>query len=270
MGRYSAPMSRDSSRGAVAALALALLATSPALADDLVESAKKVEGAKQSLGNKVDALTTAASERKDRAVQAADEAKQRALEAADEAKQRGKETAYDLQDRAEEAKDNAKAYANEVKDQLGQRADKLGSDAKGMIEQGKAWLKAAVQGVRDSIRDSLHGAADALDNQARDAREGARKQHWEKLKARYSLPDHAPTMELSEELREHEQRIARLRRARELADAVNDQASVVRSDHLTEREFARHRRRVTRLLEKERREKALLEGEQLSYEDTAE
>ncbi|HEX5660614.1 MAG TPA: hypothetical protein VFX59_25650 [Polyangiales bacterium] len=258
-------MSRDFSRGAVAALAL-VLSTSPAFADDLVEGAKKVEGAKRTLGNKVDALADEASQRKERAVEAAADAKERALEAAEEAKERGKEKVESLEERADEAKENAKAYANELKQKVTQRTQALGDDAKGMVAKTKLWFKQAIQGVRDSLRSSLLGAALALDNQAKDAREGARKAHWEKLKARYSLPDHAPTMEVSEELREHEERLARLRRARELAESVEDQVSVARADHLAEREYARHRRTLKRLLEKERREKALLDGEELPSE----
>jgi hypothetical protein len=260
-------MSRDFSRGAVAALALALLTTPPARADDLVESAKKAEAAKRTLGNKVDEIATAASERKERALQAAEDAKERAREAAEQAKERGQETADSLQERAEEATENAKEYAQELKEKAKLRTEQLGEDAKGVVAKTRLWFKDALQGVRDSIRSSLMGAALALDNKAKDAREGARKQHWEKLKARYSLPDHAPTMEFSEELREHEERIARLRRARELAESVDDQTSVVRSDHLAEREYARHRRTLKRLLEKERREKALLNGEELGGEE---
>lgn len=259
-------MSRDIARGAAAMLAIALTA-SPALADGLVKAAKKVEGAQQTLGNKVDAISEAAQERKNRAVAAAEDAKERALEAAEDATDKGRDKADDLRERAEEAKENAKAYAEALKTQLGDRADKLGSDAKGVVARSKQWLQDAVQGVRDSLRDSLHGAANALDNKAKDARESARKRHWEKLMARYGLPNHAPTMEFSEELREHEERIARIGRVRELAESVDDQASVVRADHLAEREYARHRRTLQRLLEKERREHALMEGEDLSYGD---
>jgi gas vesicle protein len=263
-------MSRDSMRGAVATAALALILT-PSLpsrvrADGrLVESAKKAEAAQQTLGNKVDSLSQAASERKARALEAADEAKQRALEAAEEAKQRSRETADSLQERAAEAIDHGKAYVGGLQDQVGQGTQQIWGDAMGKVAKTKLWFVESLQGLRDALREALLGAAVALDNRAKDAREGARQEHWAKLKARYGLPDHAPTMEFSEELREHEERLARLHRARELAESVDDQVSVVRTDHLSEREYARHRRQLKRLLEKERREKALLDGEQLSY-----
>jgi uncharacterized LabA/DUF88 family protein len=261
-------MSRDFSRAAAAVVALALI-TPPALsvrADELVESAKKVEEKKKTLGAKVDELADTASERKRQALEAADEAKERAREAAEEAKERSRETAESLQERAEEAKQHAIAYAAGLKDELGRRSEQLGVDAKGVVEGAKQRVKDAIQGIRDEAREMLLGAAVALDNRTRDARKAAREAHWKKLKQRYGLADHAPTMEISEELRDHEYRLARLRRARELAEGVRDELSVARCDHLLELEYARHRRRLNRLIDKDRKEHAIGQGEALSYE----
>ncbi|HEY6881036.1 MAG TPA: hypothetical protein VI299_23585 [Polyangiales bacterium] len=263
-------MSRDFSRGAVAALALALLSPTPVLAeDDLVDHAKKAQATKQSIGNKVDAIAEDAVARKERALEAAQEAKERALEAADEAKSRSREAADSLQERAEEATANAKAYAEELKSELGRRTQKLGEDAKGMVAGAKAAFKNAIQSARDEAREILLNAAVALDNRTRDARKAARNEHWTKLKARYGLPDHAPSMELSEELRDHEYRLARLARARELAESGRDEQAVAQSDRLLELEYARHRRRLKRLIEKDRSEQAMHTGEALSYGDDA-
>lgn len=265
-------MSRDFSRGAVAALALALsippTVTSPVRAeDDLVDHAKKAQAAKESIGHKVDAIADDAVARKERALEAAQEAKQRALEAAEEAKSRSREAADSLQERAEEATENAKAYAEELKSELGRRTQKLGDDAKGMVADAKAAFKNAIQGVRDEAREILLSAAVALDNRTRDARKAARNEHWAKLKARYGLPDHAPSMEISEELRDHEYRLARLHRARELAESGRDELAVAHSDRLLELEYARHRRTLKRLIEKDRSAQAMQAGEAPDYGD---
>jgi hypothetical protein len=248
-------------------LALALSVSVPALVrgeDSLVEKAEKAEAAKQTLGNKVDAITSEAAKKKEHAVEAAAGAKERALEAAKEAKNASREAAESLEERAHEAADNAKAYADELKSSLQAKVQQLGSQGEGMVASTKAALKDAVQGVRDKAREALLGAALALDNKTREARKAAREAHWQKLKARYQLDDR-PTMEVSEELRDHEYRLARLQRAHDLAEGQHDGPAMARSDTLMEREHARHRERMLALVAYERREKSLNAGEAPSY-----
>jgi hypothetical protein len=249
-------------------LALALQTPGPFVAltharaeDSLVEHAERAEKTKQSIGEKIDAFANAASGGKERAVEQAKQASEKAQEAAERAKERTRRAADSLGERAHEAAESAQLYAGELKEDLGRRARQLGEDALGVVGGAKSALRNAMDGVREEARQILIGAAVALDNKTREARDAARKQHWDKLRARYKLPDARPTMAVSEELRDHEYRLARLQRARELAESAGDRASVARSDHLLELEYARHRHRLAQLIERQRKDLAQSTGE---------
>jgi predicted RecA/RadA family phage recombinase len=210
------------------------------------------------LGKRVDAtrdsLSQAASGAQQSARETAASAAERAAEVAERAKERSIEAADGLSERLHDVTDSAREYADALANGAREGVHQLGSSTSDAIAQGKDVAKQAIQSLRDEARAVLIGMADALDNRTRDARRAARAESWERLKTRFHLSGDRPTMKLSEELRDHESRVARLKRAQELATAVDDQSGIARSARLLEREYARHKRRVERLRDSERTE----------------
>lgn len=206
-----------------------------ARAEDTVQGA-----AKQTLGKRVDATKEAVED-------GVDSAKESAREAAERAKERSIEAAESLGERARDVAESAKELADQLADSARERAQQLVEGAAGVGAQSKTAAGDLLQLVRDETRKALIGMAAALDNRAQESRRSARKQSWEKLKARFSLPGDRPTMVLSEELRDHEYRVARLLRAKELAEGVGDKAAVARSQRMLEAEYARHKRRLDQM-----------------------
>ncbi|MDB4977154.1 MAG: hypothetical protein JWN48_5495 [Myxococcaceae bacterium] len=218
-----------------------------------------------SLGQRVDktqeavthAARNAAQSAQDQAHAAAESAKERAAEVAEQAKERASEAADSLSERAREVAAQAEQLAAVLLENAKAKAEQLSDHAGTVLDQGKSAAGDALQSARDQARDVLISAAAALDNKSREARQAARRASWDKLRARFRLLGNRPSMGLSEELRDHEYRVARLRRARELATAVGDQSAVTRSELLLEQEYGRHKRRVeainARELEESRR-----------------
>ena len=204
--------------------------------------------------NTKDAVTHAATDAHERATAAAEQAKERAGEVAEQAQERAHEAADSLSERAREVAAHAEELAGLLVENAKAKAEQLGERATGFVEQGKSAAGDAMQGARDQARAILMGAAVALDNKSKEARQSARRASWEKLKTRFSLQGSRPSLVLSEELRDHEYRVARLRRARELASAVGDESSTAQSDKLLEQEYGRHKRRIEEIEKKERDE----------------
>jgi len=203
------------------------------------------------LGKRVDAtkdsLSHAASEAKDSARETAKSASERAAEVAEQAREKSREAADGLSERFHDVTDSVREYAGALANGAREKAEQIGGSTHDVVAQGKDAARQAVQGLRDEARSVLIGMAVALDNRSRDARRAARIESWERMKSRFRLSGDRPTMQMSEELRDHEYRLARLKRAQELALAVNDQSGISRSALLLEREYARHKRRMEQL-----------------------
>lgn len=210
--------------------------------------------AEDTLGQRVDHTKERAVGAVEGAKESAREAAERAAEVAEQAQERSREAADSLSERARDVADSAKEYASELVVGAREQAATLGERAAEVAAQGKAAAGEAMQGLRDEARAILISAAVALDNKSRDARRDARNASWQKLKDRFHLGGDRPSMALSEELRDHEYRIARLRRAEELARAVGDESALTRSGKLLEAEYARHKRRVEQLRDKDRKQ----------------
>jgi hypothetical protein len=230
-----------------AALTLLLLAAmakaAPARAEEPTLG-KRVDATK-------DAVTQAAQSAQERASAAAESAKERASEVADQAKESASAAADSLGERARDVATHAQELAAAMLESAKARAEQLGDHAGDALEKGKSAAGDAMQSARDQARAVLIGAAVALDNKSKDARNAARKASWAKLKERFSLLGNRPSMAMSEELRDHEYRVARLQRASELSGAVHDEAGVRRSGLLLEQEYGRHKRRVEELRKQE-------------------
>jgi hypothetical protein len=217
----------------------------PARAEETVTSAAKQ--AKRTLGKRVDDTTEAVGE-------SVDSAKERAAEAAERAKETSREAADSLSERARDVVESTKELANEMVQGARERAQQLVEGAAGVGAQSKSAAGDVLQLVRDETRKALMGMAAALDNRALESRQSERKASWDKLKARFSLPGDRPTMVLSEELRDHEYRVARLKRAKELAEGAGDKSSLAQSQRALEAEYARHKRRLDQMRKEQRAE----------------
>lgn len=201
----------------------------------------------------------------------AEEAQGALATAADDAKQRASDVTERATRRASEAAAEAKQKGRELASQVGERARALGHEVAEGAKDGLAFLEerasAAVAGGREAAHDAFTKArsearavlialADKLDEKGKVARREARKLRWENLRTRFQLGDERPSRALSEELRDHEYRIARLRRIRELALESDDQEIAARTERSIEAEHARHKRRVEALREEEREMRA--------------
>ncbi|MEY4515134.1 MAG: hypothetical protein RLZZ450_7256 [Pseudomonadota bacterium] len=211
----------------------------PAHAEETVTSVAAKQ-AQRTLGKRVDDTTEAVGE-------SVDSAKERAGEAAERAKERSLEAAESLTERARDVAESAKELASELVVGAREQAHQLAEGAAGVGAQSKTAAGDLLQLVRDETRKALIGMAAALDNRAQESRSGTRQASWEKLKARFSLQGDRPTMVLSEELRDHEYRVARLKRAKELAEGAGDKSATSRSERMLEAEYARHKRRLDQM-----------------------
>lgn len=124
-----------------------------------------------------------------------------------------------------------------------------GSAVGSVVGRGADAAGGLLAALRDETRALLMYAADALDAKTRALRDSERKARWNQLSARFSLGD-MPSEAVSEELRDHEYRVARLKRVHTLASEAGDDDTVGRTEALLEAEFARHKRRLTALRQK--------------------
>lgn len=236
-----------------AVITLMLLAVSPVALSSSIAIAED-----PTLGKRVDetkdAVTNAARSAQDRARAAAEDAQERAHGVAERAKDQANEMADSLSERAHDVAAHAQELAGAMVENAKAKAEQLSDHAGELLEQGKGAAGGALQSARDQARAILIGAAVALDNKSKEARQAARLASWAKLKARFSLLGNRPSLQMSEELRDHEYRVARLRRATELAAAVNDEGAAAQSAKLLEQEYGRHKRRIEAIRQKEREE----------------
>jgi len=211
-------------------LTLWLLAAGSARADD-------------TLGERVDRATDALAD-------TAEDVKDTAGELAAAASDKTRAVAGAAAETMAEGARSLSASASSLWTRLGSgaraHASKAGSEVGEVVERGKSAASDALASLRAETRGLLLGAADALDRETSEARQRARRLRWEKLKARFALQER-PSEALSEELRDHEYRVARLKRARALAHDADDAAAVARSDRLLEVEYGRHKRRIEEL-----------------------
>jgi len=234
---------------------LALLAAWSTASASWGSSPAAAEG--PTLGQRTDhateAVSSAAKSARERAAEAASSARERASGAAETAKEKTRAAAETLTSGAREAAERARELASSVAEGARHQVEDLGETVGGALETSKEAASSALQGVRNEARDVLRDMADALDGASRKARKELRRDHWEKLKARFSLGN-KPSAAVSDELLDHEYRVARLERARELAREVEDERSVTKSERLLEAEYARHRQRLQQLRNDERKQ----------------
>ena len=222
---------------AVVMLTLWLLAAGSARADD-------------TLGERVDRATDALAE-------TAEDVKESAGELASAASDKTREVAGAAAETVTAGARSLSASAASLWTRLGSgaraHASKAGSEVGQVVERGKSAASDALAALRAETRGLLLGAADALDRETSETRQRARRVRWDKLKARFGLEER-PSEALSEELRDHEYRVARLKRVRALAHEADDEAAVARSDKLLEAEHGRHKRRIEELRRQGREE----------------
>ena len=231
----------------VLTLALAVVVAQAARAEDTL--GERVDSVTQSARDAIESVKAGARKQ---AEQVADSASSTAGEVAEKTSDKAGEAEQIARKKAKEAA----GYGEQLSDKVGalarEQAAKLGETMSGWVTRGKRAATTTLQGVRSEARDLLMGAAEALDRQNTEARKATRRAHWEELKTRFQLDGERPSRELSEELRDHEYRVARLTRAKTLAEGADDERSVARSDRLLEAEHGRHRRRVLALHEAQR------------------
>jgi len=232
---------------AVLTLALAVLVAQAAHAED-------------TLGDHVDSVTSSAGSALDsakaRALAEAEQVVDSAASTADDVAKMTTEKAGEAKEAAREQAKKAAGYGEELSSQVSalarDQASKLSTQVLALLVRGKHAAVVALASARSEARDLLMGAAEALDQQNAEARNDVRRAHWEQLKVRHGLEGARPSSELSEELRDHEYRVARLTRVRALADDAEDTNTVARSERLLEAEHGRHRRRLLALRDAQR------------------
>lgn len=229
---------------------LSALWSVPTRADDTL--GERVDRATEAVGDGARGVKERAG---DVAERATEQVSERMEEVAEAAREKTREAASSLGESAEELADSAKTLWARALDGARDKARRLGESAGGALERGKDAALRALSVVREEARAILLGAAEALDTKTREARKAARRARWEHLRERFSLSAERPSEALSEELRDHEYRIARLKRARTLAQSADDHPSLDQSDRLLETEYGRHRRRMEEIRSEERRER---------------
>jgi len=200
-------------------------------------------------------------ERIDRATDVVEDVAEDVSEQAEEvASSVGDKTRAATRSAADTIADGARGVADAARgawDRLGsgtrERMRRAGRAVGDVVERGKDAAADVVGALRDETRALLMDAAEALDAKTRTLRDGERKLRWDKLRGRFALGDQ-PSEAVSEELRDHEYRVARLERVRKLAHEADDDATVARTDRLLELEHGRHKRRLGALSSKARAE----------------
>lgn len=203
------------------------------------------------------AVTSVADDARERADRMTKAAGEKAGEMAGQASAAAHAAAQKATDAASEKARDAVAYgkdmadrvASETKDQLHALGALMGRG----VDKGKEWCAATLVATLDLTRSALLSAANALDETNAKARSDERLQRWMDVRSRFGFQGDRPSAAVSDELREHELRVARLVRTREVADAADDARSVKRSDRLLETEHARHHDKLEALSEEERR-----------------
>lgn len=211
----------------------------------------------ETIGQKADrateAVETAASSARARASDAVEKARTRADEVAQTAREKTRSAAESLSSRAREAAERAEELASEVAGNAKDRAEQLGERVGDALTTSKDTAADLLTSARNEARDVLMGLADMLDGASREAREALRREHWEKLRQRFSFGN-KPSAAISDELLDHEYRVARLKRARELAKDAEDERAVAKANRLLESEYARHKQKLEQLRDDARRE----------------
>lgn len=113
-----------------------------------------------------------------------------------------------------------------------------GQDDEDEGERGRPWVKLAKKQERlDALKAKLEEKEKSFEMRLQAARSRALS-HWGPL---------ALNMEVQKELREHAERLARLRRIRDLAEVEGDAALVKRAEAALKKEHDRHEKEETRL-----------------------
>lgn len=194
--------------------------------------------------------------------QAGKVAGEQARDAVHKAGSRAGETLREAKEGASEALEEAKAAAAESAEEAEAAAKEAREKARSGMENARDKAASFFENAREHVRRALLNAAEGLESDKRkEEREASRKQRqdaaraeqWRVLREQLDAP---PTEEegiapdLSQELRLHAQRTARLSRIRAVADREQDTRSVKRCDELLAKELARHEQRMTALLTK--------------------
>jgi hypothetical protein len=197
------------------------------------------------------AVTSAAERAREEASRVTQAASEKASELAERARQSAREAADAAKARAKQAADHGASLADDVSDGAQGGLHRAGEEAGSFFDRFQAIGADAMQFMRDGTRTALVAAANALDEYSAKARKSARSERWEALRKRFQFAAEQPSPAISDELRDHAFRVARIKRAREIAEAAGDARSVKRSDNLLESEYARSNDRLLSLREEE-------------------
>lgn len=197
------------------------------------------------------AVSSAAEQAKDTASRATEAASEQASELAERASKGAQEATEAAKARAKQAADKGAGMVDSLRASAQRTLDAAGSYVARFFGRFEGLGAEALQRMRDGTRAKLVSAANALDEYSAKARRNARLDRWEDLKKRFNFVGEQPSPAVSEELRAHEFRVARIKRAREIAEAAGDARSVKRSDNLLESEYARSHDRLATLREEE-------------------
>lgn len=146
-----------------------------------------------------------------------------------------------LEAAGERARQKLENAAQQVEEQGKKAAQQLQHSAQVMRDEGQRTLKDAertADEVGQQLQSALADVKGAGDRTARTS--AARRSAWQRYAGYAKRPSDIPAS-ARVELRIHSRRMARLARARALAEYEHDQASVRRADALSAREQTRHR-----------------------------
>lgn len=194
--------------------------------------------------------------------QAGKVAGEQAREVVQKAGSRAGETLREAKEGASDALEEARAAAAESAEEAEAAAKEAREKARTGMENARDKAASFFENAREHVRRALLNAAESLESDKRkEERETLRKQRqdaaraeqWQVLRAQLDAPpteEEGVAPDLSQELRLHAQRTARLSRIRAIADREQDKRSVKRCDELLAKELTRHEQRMTALLSK--------------------
>lgn len=230
-------------------------ARDPSAAKKRAEAARAGDGA-----GKIDpdapegrALGEKVREAKAEVREAAEEAKKELREARDQAKATGEKAREEMRETMKEARQEMRAAGAEVREQL--------QAAREEVHAAGVEVREQMQQARDQMQErwrELHGAMlEAMRKRGTEMREAAdatlarvreaRRRAWGQVRAALHEGKDVPAA-VSQEMRHHARRMARLVRVLALAEQKKDTASVERVKALIGKEQERHDRKMDHLL----------------------
>ncbi len=248
-------------------MASCLLMAGAAQAQDKPKS-ERAEAARENHVDKAAAHAERAGSELKQAGKAATDEAQEALRAA---REQASETMREARQGADEALANARKQAASSAEEAERVAKEAREQARTGIEQAREKAVSFFDEAREHVRRALLDAASSLESEERKTervsekaerekartqrQDVARVQQWRSLReqldaTRTTAADGSQRVDpaITEELRVHARRTARLARIRALADKADDERSVSRADVLLAKELERHEQAMTTLL----------------------